>query len=161
MSTTLAKNLRADRVDRFRLRPVFAVGPGSSVADAVRGMTAERTGCALVIDDAAGGGRLVGIFTERDFLHRVVAAGLESSVPVGRVMSPGPRTVERHTSVRDAVEIMAAGGFRHLPVLDDGGRPTGVLSVKDVLHYLVEYFPAKVYNLSPSPDQAQPAREGA
>jgi len=52
-------------------------------------------------------------------------------------------------------------GFRHLPVVDDDGRPVGVLSIKDVVHYLVEYFPAKVYNLPPTPDLVQPAREGA
>jgi CBS domain-containing protein len=56
---------------------------------------------------------------------------------------------------------MASGGYRHLPVTGEGGEPLGVLSVKDVVRYLVEYFPAKVYNLPPTPDQAQPAREGA
>lgn len=122
-------------------------------------MNDQKIGCALVHDAA---GKLVGIFTERDFLSRVVAAGLNSSTPVEKVMSPAPRTITTAASVHDAVEAMATGGYRHLPVVDGGGKPTGVLSVKDVVHYLVEYFPAKVYNLPPNPDQqTQPAREGA
>jgi CBS domain-containing protein len=159
MSTTLAKNLRGDRVDRLRLRDVFAVAPATPVDQAVRGMAEQQTGCALVTDPA---GKLVGIFTERDFLTRVVAAGLTpDATSVERVMSPAPRTVAAHDSVYDAVDAMASGGYRHLPVTNGDGKAVGVLSVKDVMHYLVEYFPAKVYNLPPTPDQTQPAREGA
>jgi CBS domain-containing protein len=110
---------------------------------------------------AAGIGRMIGIFTERDFVNRVVAAGLDTSQPVQSVMSPAPTAVRRSASVQSAVELMASGGYRHLPVLGDGGEPLGVLSVKDVVRYLVEYFPAKVYNLPPTPEHTQPAREGA
>jgi CBS domain containing-hemolysin-like protein len=63
-------------------------------------------------------------------------------------------------TVQHVIEVMSRG-YRHLPVVDDDGRPVGVLSIKDVVHYLVEYFPAKVYNLPPTPDALQPAREGA
>src|SRR5690349_2917667 len=135
MSDTLAKNLRGDRVERVTLRSVFAVDPKTTVAQAVRGMSDERAGCALVTD---AGGKLVGIFTERDFLARVVAAGLKAdATAVERVMSPAPRTVAPHDSVYDAVEAMASGNFRHLPVIRTDGTPVGVLSVKDVMRYLV------------------------
>jgi CBS domain-containing protein len=159
MSNTLAKNLRGDRVERLRLRRVYAVTPATPVSEAVRGMSEQRATCALVTDAA---GKLVGIFTERDFLARVVAAGVKpEATAVERVMSPAPRTVAPHDSVYDAVEAMASGNFRHLPVVRTDGTAVGVLSVKDVMRYLVEYFPAKVYNLPPTPDQNQPAREGA
>ena len=159
MPNTLAKNLRGDRVERLTLRSVFAVTPATTVTQAVRGMSDQQAGCALVTDAA---GKLVGIFTERDFLTRVVAAGMRAdATAIERVMSPAPRTVAPHDSVYDAVEAMASGNFRHLPVVRSDGTPVGVLSVKDVMRYLVEYFPAKVYNLPPTPDQTQPAREGA
>jgi CBS domain-containing protein len=63
--------------------------------------------------------------------------------------------------VQSAVEMMASGAYRHLVVLGDAGEPVGVLSIRNVVRYLVEYFPARVYNLPPTPDQLQPAREGA
>ena len=172
---TLANCLRKDKVSALRLRDVCRVSPADSIEQVVRAMVGCRAGFALVMKSAtnvsnndgniaAGGGApgvLVGIFTERDFVNRVVAAGVDPSRPVETVMSPAPRTVRRSASVQSAVELMASGGYRHLPVTGDSGEPLGVLSVKDVVRYLVEYFPAKVYNLPPTPDQAQPAREGA
>lgn len=163
---TLAKCLRNDKVSALRLRDVCRVSPGDSVEHVVRAMVGCRAGFALVMEveganGRSGGGRMIGIFTERDFVNRVVAAGVDVSRPIETVMTRTPKTVSRGASVQSAVELMASGGYRHLPVTGDGGEPLGVLSVKDVVRYLVEYFPAKVYNLPPTPDQAQPAREGA
>ena len=158
MATTLATSLRADSVGELRLRDACRVLPSASVDQTVRRMTAGRCGCALLVGEDE---RLVGIFTERDFVCRVVARREDVAGPVGRVATPSPQTVTRHDSVHRAVELMGSGGYRHLPVVDESGRPVGVLTVKDIMHYLVEYFPAKVYNLPPRPDEAHPAREGA
>ena len=163
-ATSLAKWLRRDKVSSLRLRDVCRVSPRDAIEQVVRTMVGCRTGFVLVMDGADGaaaGGKLVGIFTERDFVNRVVAAGVDVSLPVERVMTPQPKVVRRSGSVHVAVEMMESGGYRHLPVVEDDGSPVGVLSVKDVVRYLVEYFPAKVYNLPPTPDQTQPAREGA
>ncbi len=157
MATTLAQNLRADPVSRLPLRPICSVDAATPIDQSLRCMLDARTGCALVTD----GGQLVGIFTERDFVNRVVAAGVDVSLPVQRVMTPNPKSIRRSASVHSAVEMMASGTFRHLVVLGDGGEPVGILSIRNVVRYLVEYFPAKVYNLPPTPDQTQPAREGA
>jgi CBS domain-containing protein len=160
-ATSLSKWLRRDKVSALRLRDVCRVSPRDSIEQVVRTMVGCRTGFALVMDGADGAEKLVGIFTERDFLNRVVAAGAEVSQPVEKVMTAGPKVVRRSSTVQSAVEMMEAGGYRHLPVVGDNGEPVGVLSVKDVVRYLVEYFPARVYNLPPKPDQTQPAREGA
>jgi CBS domain-containing protein len=158
-TATLAQSLRDDTLQRVRLRQVCSVSPNASIEEVVACMVSERVGCALVME----GANLVGIFTERDFVSRVVAAGLETSSAVNQVMTPAPKTLKRNASVREAIELMQHenGGYRHIPVLDDDGQPVGVLSVKDIVHYLVEYFPANVYNLPPRPDEAFPAREGA
>src|SRR5687768_6069407 len=160
-ATSLARWLRRDKVSSLRLRDVCRVSPRDSIDQVVRTMVACRTGFALVMDGADGAAKLVGIFTERDFVNRVVAAGADTSLPVERVMTAGPKIVRTTGTVHAAVEMMEAGGYRHLPVVSEQGVPVGVLSVKDVMRYLVEYFPARVYNLPPTPDQAQPAREGA
>jgi CBS domain-containing protein len=158
MASTLAKSLRSDPISRLELRGPLTAPPDTSIEDVVRQMTQRRTGCALLVD---GDGKLVGIFTERDFVQRVVAAGLGTGGPVSEVMTRDPKTLARHDNVQKAVELMGSNGYRQMPVLGEDGRPVGVLSVKEIVHYLVEYFPAKVYNLPPTPDQAQPAREGA
>ena len=166
MATTLAQSLRADPVSRLRLRQVCSVDASTPIDETLRCMVERRVGCALVTEgggDAGNGGteRLVGIFTERDFVDRVIAADLDLGRPISGVMTRSPKTINATASIQSAIELMEGGGYRHLPVLGEDARPTGVLSVKDVVHYLVEYFPANVYNLPPSPTTSQPAREGA
>jgi len=157
MATTLAQSLRADSVSRLPLRPVCSVDVATPVDETIRCMVDRRIGCALVTEND----QLVGIFTERDFVDRVIKPQLDTAQPVGRVMTRSPKTINRSDSIQNAIEVMEGGGYRHLPVLGDDAQPAGVLSVKDIVHYLVEYFPANVYNLPPTPDMIQPAREGA
>ena len=157
MATTLAQSLRADHVGGLEFGPVCIVSPETPVRETLQCMTGFRTGCALVMS----GEQLAGIFTERDFLNRVVGDAREADVRVGDVMTSQPTTIRDNASVQAAIEMMEDKGFRHLPVIGVDGRPVGVMSVKGIMHYLVEYFPANVYNLPPTPDQTQPAREGA
>ena len=161
MATTLAQSLRADPVSRLSLRPVCSVDVSTSIEETLRCMVDRRTGCALVTE----GGQLAGIFTERDFVDRVLGGGAGDPVdlarPIAQVMTRSPKTIRRTDSIQSAIELMEGGGYRHLPVLGEDAQPAGVLSVKDVVHYLVEYFPANVYNLPPTPQIHQPAREGA
>lgn len=157
MATTLAQSLRADPVSRLTLRHVCSVDVTTPIEQTLRCMTDRRVGCALVTED----GGLVGIFTERDFVDRVVTADVDVAGPISSVMTRSPATIRQTDSIQNAIELMEGKGFRHLPVLGDDARPAGVLSVKDIVHYLVGYFPANVYNLPPTPEVAQPAREGA
>jgi CBS domain-containing protein len=79
------------------------------------------------------GGRVAGIFTERDALFRVLAEGLDAdSTPVAQVMTADLFTVPADTSMMVALHHMHDGGFRHVPVVE-GGRPLGVVSLRDAL----------------------------
>ena len=153
----LARNLKIDSVSRLPTTPPWRVSPGQPVAEAVVVMRREGIGCLLV----CAGERLVGIFTERDLMRRVLAAGKPLTVPVAECMTPDPVVVHPKEPIGAAVRRMEEGGYRHLPVVDDGGRPLGVLSVKRIVHYLVEHFPAIVYNLPPDPGAVPHEAEGA
>ena len=153
----LARNLKTDSVSRLQPTEPRMVAPSQTVAEAVALMRQHRVGCLLVCE----GDTLVGIFTERDLLRRVLAASRPLTEPVSSCMTPDPVTVNPKESISAALRRMEEGGYRHLPVIGTDGKPVGVLSVKAVMHYLVEYFPAKVYNLPPTPEHTQPAREGA
>ena len=100
-------------------------------------MRAMRTPGVLVVD----AGVLVGIFTEKDFLNRVVAAELlPGETRVGEVMTPSPEVLGPDHSVALAINRMAIGGFRNVPIVDEHGRPLGLLSVRDVVDHLAEIF---------------------
>jgi CBS domain-containing protein len=109
-------------------KPVTATA-AISVATAARLMKEHRIGALLVIE----GGRLAGIFTERDALFRVVAEGRDpAKTRVGEVMTANPRTIAPDRPFGHALHLMYEGGFRHVPVVD-GGRPLGVVSSRDAL----------------------------
>jgi CBS domain-containing protein len=153
----LTRNLKVESVSRLQPSAPLQVQPTQSVAEAVTRMRKEGVGCVLVCD----AGRLVGIFSERDLMRRVLAAGKPLSVPIAEVMTPDPVAVQPKEAIGSAVKRMEEGGYRHLPVVDEKGRPLGVLSVKRIVHYLVEHFPGTVYNLPPDPGAVQQEREGA
>jgi CBS domain-containing protein len=152
----LARNLRKDPVSRLEPSDPHIVERTATVADAVGLMRHENVGCVLVCDS----GRLIGLFTERDLMCRVLAVGKPLILPIAEVMTPDPVTVLPADTIRVAVRKMKAGGHRHLPVVDENSRPVGILSVKRVVRYLVEHYPAAVYN-QPPPGQHPDSPEGA
>lgn len=154
----LSRNLMIDSVARLEPTAPRQIDAACPVAGAVAVLREYRVGCLLVTRD----GRLVGIFTERDLLTRVLAAGLPLDTPVRRVMTPDPVSVGLQEPIRQAIRRMQDGGYRHLPVVDADYRPVGILSAKRVIRYIADHFPHVVYTLPPGPGNTPPAaREGA
>lgn len=123
---------------------------GDTVAHAATLMAESPTGCVLITD----AGLLVGIFTERDFLMRVAAGGRDPErTPLGDVMTSGPETLHADDQIYYAINRMAVGGYRHVPVLDRADKPVGVLAVRDVVEHLTEVFSAaEAGELDPADD---------
>jgi CBS domain-containing protein len=153
----LARNLKVESVARLQPTPPLCLRPEQPVADAVALMRRHRVGCVLVCRNA----RLVGLFTERDLTRRVLGLGESLEVPLACCMTRDPVVVQLAESIGAALRRMEEGGYRHLPVVDGGGRPLGVLSVKRIVHYLVEHFPSTIYCLPPDPNVFPAQREGA
>ena len=107
---------------------------GATVLEAVAAMIPERHGYVLVMEN----GEVVGIFTDRDFLNRVLAERLlPGDTPVRDVMTPKPDTLTRTDYISYAIERMARHGFRNIPVIDDEG-PVAVLTIWMVMLHLSE-----------------------
>jgi CBS domain-containing protein len=153
----LARNLRVDSVSRLQPAPPRSVEASQTVADAVYLMRQERVGCLLICQKE----RLIGIFTERDLMCRVLGVGKPLTAPMSEVMTANPVTVSPKDSIRTAIKKMQNGGYRHLPVVDEDNRPVGVISVKRIVNYLVEHYPSAVYNLPPDPSAITLQAEGA
>ncbi len=115
---------------------VHSVPVSASAQVAAEAMAQHRVGCVVVLD----GDHLVGIFTERDVLTRVVAAGLDArTTPVSRVMSPQPLTVAPSLPLEKAMALISEKRMRHLPVLD-AGRLVGLVSIGDLNKWVVEHL---------------------
>jgi CBS domain-containing protein len=133
---------------RLRPRPPLAVPIGAPLADAVRLMRENRVGCVLIVD----GARLAGIVTERDLLMKLQGADLHR--PVDELMTRDPETLHPDDPIAYALNLMSDGGFRHVPLVDAQHRPVGVVSVKDVVNYLADFFPKTVHTVPPDLSRA-------
>ncbi len=115
-----------------------AAPPKTSVHEAARLMKQTQVGALLVVET----GRLVGIFTERDALVRVLAEGLDpAATPLAAVMTLDPITVHPDQPFVSALHLMYENGFRHVPVAENG-RPLGMVSARDALELEVTEFEA-------------------
>jgi len=157
LTMPLKENLYRDTVKCLPAKAPHAISPDAPVWQALDSMRENHSGCMLVMDQD----RLVGILTERDVLKRVLKPRLDRQLPVRSVMTSDPTTISSDEAITSALGKMLAGGYRHMPVVDKRGRPTGRVSVREIVHYMVEHFPKAVYNLPPRPDQVPAASEGA
>jgi len=123
-------------MDKHKL---LTVAPETTVYLASQKMAKHNAGAVLVVRDEG----LIGIFTERDVVFRVVARGLESkATPVADVMTPSPKTIDPDKSFGFAMLLMHENGFRHLPVIEDG-KPIGIVSARNALDPDLEEFVAE------------------
>jgi CBS domain-containing protein len=106
---------------------VLTAASGTTIAEVASLMAQRRVGSALVMED----GRLVGIFTERDIVKALSQDVSAIQQAIGHWMTGGPRTIAPDAALDDALQLMVAGGFRHLPVVD-GDRLVGMLSMRDL-----------------------------
>lgn len=149
-------HLETETVENCYPAKPLCAAPDDTIRAVLRLLREARTGAAMV----CAGGRLLGVFTERDAL-RLLADGSNLDAPVSQVMIRNPVTLRSSDTVAHAISLMSAGGFRRLPIVDGEGKVQGVVKVSGILHYLVEHFPKVVYTLPPEPHHKTVTREGA
>ena len=107
-----------------------------TVTIAAKLMEEKATGAVMVVEKT----RLIGIFTERDALFRVIARGLDPrATKLAEVMTPDPNVVGPTSTYGHALLLMQEGGFRHVPVVDDG-KPIGIIGSRNALDPDLEEF---------------------
>jgi len=128
--------------------------PETTVEEAITKMVDNRRAAAVVVDPD---GRLIGIFTERDFLTRVVREGrVPRQTRLGEVMTADPEALAPQDRICHAVNRMHTAGYRTVPLIDASHRPIGIVTVNDVVGWLAEVFPEAVLNLRPGDKVKRP-----
>jgi CBS domain-containing protein len=134
-------------------RTPLCLSPDASLQEAVRVMREHHVGCILAVEND----RLAGILTERDLLLKLEAGDL--SRRVRDVMTPDPEVLRLDDPIVYALHRMSVGGYRHVPLVNDAGRPVGILAVMDIVHYVVSFFPSDVLTLPLDPTRSESWRE--
>ena len=130
----IAQSLRKDSVQTLEPAVAVSVPESATVETALDVMREKRIGCVLATDSE---GRLTGIFTERDALTRVAAEDIDPAGTVVRaVMTSDPETIKPDHPLAHAIHLMAVGNLRHLPLVDEHGRPAGIISSRDLIEHV-------------------------
>ena len=144
-------------IKNIRVKKPLMLSPDNKVADAVELMQKNRMGCVVVTEKD----RMVGIFTERDVLMKVSGKKGMEEKKLREVMTPKVEGFQPEDSVAYVLNAMHVGGYRHVPVVDENGKPMAVISVKDIVGFLIEHFSQDILNLPPAPMRKTEQREGA
>lgn len=124
-------------------RQVYSVSPTATIAEAVAEMNRHRVGSTMVLD----AGQLVGVFTERDVLRRVVGAGVDpKTTRVSDVMTSPVITITPLTTIEETMDIFTQKRCRHLPVTEDG-KLIGTISIGDVTRWMSDHHRAEAEHL--------------
>ena len=123
------------------------VRPGTTATDAIQLMLLRRVGAVAVVDDS----RLVGIFTERDVLRKLALSGRDpAKVIVSELMTAPVETIGVETHPEAALALMNERHFRHLPIMDSGGKLLGMLSIRNLLQAQLDELSQQVDSMEQS-----------
>jgi CBS domain-containing protein len=153
--TKISRRVRADKVSLMQTDDFVCIEPTTPLSAAIEAMKKDEGGCAIVCE----GESVVGIFTARDLLTKVVGNDVDMQAPVSNWMSPAVSTLTPDATIGDAVSLMNDKSFRNIPLVKEG-KLVGSISVFDVIFYLAESYPKETMNLPPMPDQIMTKEEG-
>ena len=153
---SLEQELKSEKVTHLNLTGFCIVDSGTAVADTLRNMRTNKVNVCLITEN----GSLIGIFTDRDVVTRVVTQPDTMQQPIDSVMTTDPITINPDTSAADALWLMDDKGFRNLPVVGNDGRVIGNMTHQAVINYLAARYPVEVQNRPPRPDQFPRKQEG-
>lgn len=153
----MLENIAATPISEINMREPVRAAADTPLMDVVTRMREMRRGAAIIEDD----GSLVGIFTERDLMLRVDHSNQDwHRRPVGEVMTKDLIMVSGRDALSVALQKMNKGFFRHLIVDRGPGQPAGLVSIRDILAHIVEFYPQEFINLPPDPEHEAQNRWG-
>lgn len=139
-------------------QPPLLLDSEATLAEALHVMRQHRRGYVLLVQE----GKLAGIFTERDVLLKVAGNQIDPArTAASAYMTRDPVTLPPDAGVAFALNKMVVEGFRHIPLVDEQGCPVGVVSMRDIIEFLSDFFRRDILNLPPDPRVATKKRDGA
>jgi CBS domain-containing protein len=150
------KGIVESKIRHLKLDPPVCVESGSPIGSVVSRMKEETRSCVLICK----GEKCIGIFTERDFLNKILGRKVDRSQPVDEFMSANPRTLTVDDTLGDAIQLMHEYGYRNIPLVDQKGNCAGLLQIRNIIQFLAELYPQEVLSARP-PQQSFSEPDGA
>jgi CBS domain-containing protein len=145
-------------IKNLKLRKPIMLDPEQTVQEAVSIMMVKQFGCILVTSISS---ELVGILTERDVIMKIPGIGrTPDAIKISEIMTRNPESLQPEDPIAYAMNAMHVGGYRHVPVVDGKNVPLAVVSVKDIIGFIVENFPQEILNLPPKPLRTTSREDG-
>jgi CBS domain-containing protein len=155
---TLSSDSFRKPLQQLMSKDAITVEEDQTVGEAMAKMQQSEYGAVLVTHD----GKLTGMLTERDLICHVIGVVDDyEQARVGDVMQRDPIRLQKSDPIVYALHDMQVEGYRHVPIVDAEDRPVSVVSIKDVVRYILSHFPKDVYNVTPEPYRGPKKREGA
>lgn len=153
---TLESELREEQVSHLDLSAFSQAPSGTSVRDVLAQLRADRHNACLVTD----GQKLIGIFTDRDVLRKVVNSPQMLDAPIDEVMTKAPITIRPTMSAATALRTMDENHFRNLPAVDENGEIMGDMTHQSIIDFLAARYPVEILNRPPDPERFPRKPEG-
>jgi CBS domain-containing protein len=144
-------------VAQLDLPPACTVPEGTVIHAAIDKMKDASRSVVVIVD---ADDKVSGVFTEVDFVRKILGHTIGAEATIDEYMTAGPQTVTRDSKLSDAFELMSRRNFRHLPVVDSDNKPTALLAVRHLVQYIAERYPAEVLAMAPDVHQVTEADGG-
>ena len=151
------KQLLNSPVHQLDLTEFMLVQSGTSVRETIGWMRLKSQHCAFIVGK---GMKIIGIFTDRDVLRRIVTNPDTWERPIDEFMTANPQTVEPGCITQDAMDLMEQRRFRNVPVVAKDGEIKGNVTHFAIVKWLVDHYPEAVKNLPPDPENYSDERAG-
>ena len=154
---SVVKKLQELAINRLDLSGYISCEPGAIVGEVLKKMREHRVNAVLVESE----GRLVGIFTERDVLTKIADQPQNWVLTIAEFITHNPQNLTSQQPISEALQLMNAGHYRDVPIVDHDGGIEGNLPQHEIIRFLTDQFPEDIYNLPPDPDRIAQTKEGA
>lgn len=144
-------------IKNLKVRKPVCLDRKRSVQEAVTLMQQRQFGCVLVTE----GVKLTGIITERDVITKALGKAQQlTAIRIEEIMTAKPESFQPEDKIAFVMNAMHVGGYRHVPVVDEQNVPLAVISVKDIIGFIVENFTEEILNLPPKPMRKSSQQDG-
>jgi CBS domain-containing protein len=156
MVKPLEELIKEKRIGQIINDRLVQAAPDISLKSAVALMQRNKSGYVVI----AEGKKVTGIFTETDVARKVLEKKVNWDAPVKDFMTHDPVVLSARDSVGKAIDVMGRGRIYHIPLVDENDALSGVISVRTLIRFLAEFYPAEIFNLPPNPAQIMETPEG-